>query len=61
MASSGSVDSGGHQGRVLRVEWGTNSTSPDNNTRNIWYRVTAVGGSSSQYYHHSDYVKYKWN
>lgn len=56
MASSGNVDSGGYQGRVLRVEWGTNSTSPDNNTRNIWYKVTAVGGSSSQYYHHNDYV-----
>lgn len=56
MASSGSVDSGGYQGRVLRVEWGTNNTSPDNNTRSIWYKVTAVGGSSSQYYHHNDYV-----
>lgn len=56
MASSGSVDSGGYQGRVLRFEWGTNSTNPENNTRSIWYRVTAVGGSSSQYYHHNETV-----
>ena len=24
MSTSGSVDSGGYQGRVLRFEWGTN-------------------------------------
>lgn len=56
MAASGSVDSGGYQGRVLRFEWGTNSTNAENNTRVIWYKVTAVGGSSSIYYHHNDYV-----
>lgn len=56
MAASESVDSGGYQGRVLRFEWGTNSTNAENNTRVIWYKVTAVGGSSSIYYHHSDYV-----
>lgn len=56
MATSGSVDSGGYQGRVLRVAWGTNSTSAEDNTRSIWYTVTAVGGSSSIYYHHNDYV-----
>lgn len=54
MATSGSVNSGGYQGRVLKFEWGTKSTS--GNTRVIWYKVTAVGGSSSQYWHHNDYV-----
>ena len=42
MATSGSVDSGGYQGRVLRFEWGTNSISAERNVRNIWYKVTAV-------------------
>lgn len=56
MATSGSKDSGGYQGRVLRFEWGTNSTNPSTNVRNIWYRITAVGGTSSMYYHHTDYV-----
>lgn len=54
MATSGSVDSGGYQGRVLRFSWGTNSVS--GNTRNIWYKVEAVGGSSSIYYHHNETV-----
>ena len=54
MATSGSVDSGGYQGRVLRFSWGTNSVS--GNTRNIWYKLEAVGGSSSFYYHHNDTV-----
>ena len=54
MATSGSVDSGGYQGRVLRFSWGTNSVS--GNTRNIWYKVEAIGGSSSMYYHHNDTV-----
>lgn len=56
MATNGSVDSGGYQGRVLRFEWGTNSTNPSNNTRNIWYKVTAKGGSSSYYYHHNETI-----
>lgn len=54
MSTSGSVDSGGYQGRVLRFSWGTNSTN--GNTRNIWYKVEAVGGSSSIYYHHNETV-----
>lgn len=57
MATSGSVDSGGYQGRVLRFEWGTNSISAEKNIRNIWYKVTAVGGSSSIYYHHNETVR----
>lgn len=57
MATSGSVDSGGYQGRVLRFEWGTNSISAEKNIRNIWYKVTAVGGSSSIYYHHNETVE----
>lgn len=57
MAISGSVDSGGYQGRVLRFEWGTNSISAERNVRNIWYKVTAVGGSSSRYYHHNETVE----
>lgn len=57
MATNGSVDSGGYQGRVLRFEWGTNSTNPSDNTRNIWYKITAVGGSSSIYYHHNETVE----
>lgn len=56
MATSGSVDSGGYQGRVLRFEWGTNSINSTDNTRNIWYKITAVGGSSSYYYHHNETV-----
>lgn len=56
MSVSGSVDSSGYQGRVLRFEWGTNSISAERNVRNIWYKVTAVGGSSSKYYHHNDTV-----
>lgn len=56
MATSGSKDSSGYQGRVLRFEWGTNSTNPSTNVRNIWYKVTAVGGSSSIYYHHNETV-----
>lgn len=57
MSTSGSVDSGGYQGRVLRFEWGTNSISAEKNIRNIWYKVTAVGGSSSIYYHHNETVE----
>lgn len=57
MATNGSVDSGGYQGRVLRFEWGTNSVSAERNVRNIWYKITAVGGSSSIYYHHSETVE----
>lgn len=55
MATSGSVDSGGYQGRVLRFEWSTQSTS--GNIRKISYKVTAVGGSSSIYYHHNEVIK----
>ena len=57
MSTSGSVDSGGYQGRVLRFEWGTNNISAEKNIRNIWYKVTAVGGSSSIYYHHNETVE----
>lgn len=57
MATSGSVDSGGYQGRVLRFEWETNNISAEKNIRNIWYKVTAVGGSSSIYYHHNETVE----
>lgn len=56
MAINGNVDSGGYQGRVLRFEWGTNTTNSANNIRNIWYKITAVGGSSSYYYHHNETV-----
>ncbi len=55
MATSGSVDSGGYQGRVLRFSWNTQSIS--GNIRKIAYTITAVGGSSSIYYHHSEIVK----
>ena len=54
MATSGSIDSGGYQGRVLRFSWDTASTS--GNTRTISYSITAVGGSSSNYYHHNNTV-----
>lgn len=57
MSTSGSVDSGGYQGRVLRFEWGTNSISAEKNIRNIWYKIAAVGGSSSIYYHHNETVE----
>lgn len=57
MASSGNINSGGYQGRVLQFSWGTNSTSADSNTRKIWYSVKAVGGSSSRYYHHNETVE----
>ena len=39
MATSGSVDSGGYQGRVLRFEWGTNNINSADNTRSIWYKM----------------------
>lgn len=55
MATSGSVNSGSYQGRYLKFEWGTNSTSSAANTRNIWYKITATGGSGS-YYHHNNSV-----
>ena len=55
MATSGSVNSGAYQGRYLKFEWGTNSVSAANNTRNIWYKITATGGSGS-YYHHNNSV-----
>ena len=57
MASNGSIDSGGYQGRCLRFEWGTNNTNAETNVRNIWYRITAVGGTSSYYYHHNNTVE----
>lgn len=57
MATSGSVDSGGYQGRVLRFDWSTQSINSTNNTRIITYSVTAVGGSSSFYYHHNETVE----
>lgn len=57
MASSGSVESGGYQGRCLLFEWGTNSVSADTNTRTIWYKVTAVGGTSSWYVHRNNTVE----
>lgn len=56
MATSGSVNSGGYQGRCLQFSWGTKSTSADNNTRTINYTITAVGGSSSNYNHHNNTV-----
>lgn len=57
MATSGSVDSGGYQGRVLRFSWNTQSINSANNTRIINYSVTAVGGGSSYYYHHNETVE----
>ncbi len=57
MATSGSVDSGGYQGRVLRFNWDTQSVNIANNTRTIIYSVTAVGGSSSYYYHHNETIE----
>ena len=57
MATSGSIDSGGYQGRVLRFSWNTQSINSANNTRTITYSVTAVGGSSSFYYHHNETVE----
>lgn len=56
MAVNGSIDSGGYQGRVLRFEWSTVSTNAETNVRVIHYKITAIGGSSSIYYHHNDYV-----
>lgn len=56
MATSGSVDSGGYQGRVLRFSWNTQSINSADNTRVISYSVIAVGGSSSYYYHHNETV-----
>lgn len=61
MASSGSIDSGGYQGRVLHFEWWTNSTDPVNNTRQVGYRITAIGGSSTNYYHHNNTVSITGN
>lgn len=57
MATSGSVDSGGYQGRVLRFVWNTQSINSADNTRVISYSVTAIGGSSSYYYHHNETVE----
>ena len=54
MATSGSVNSGGYQGRYIHYEWSTQSISAENNTRTIKYKFTAEGGSSSSYYHHNN-------
>lgn len=54
MATSGSVNSGGYQGRCLQFNWDTKSISGNN--RIISYEIVAVGGSSSNYYHHNNTV-----
>lgn len=54
MATSGSIDSAGYQGRYIYFEWSTQSTSAENNTRTIKYKFIAEGGSSSIYYHHNN-------
>lgn len=56
MASSGNVSSGSSHGRYLYFEWYTKSTSPDTNIRVIHYKITALGGTSSQIWHHNDYI-----
>lgn len=56
MATSGSVNSGGYQGRVLQFSWNTQSINSATNVRTISYTITAVGGSSSNYYHHNNTV-----
>lgn len=56
MATSGSVNSGGYQGRVLQFSWNTQSINSATNVRTISYTITAVGGSSSKYYHHNNTV-----
>ncbi len=52
MATSGSKDSNGYQGRIIRFEWWTESIN--GNSRTIAYKFTAVGGNSSIYYHHNN-------
>lgn len=56
MATSGSVDSGGYNGRHLQFSFNTQSVSVENNTRTIAYSITAVGGSAGYYYHHNNTV-----
>lgn len=55
------MNSGGYQGRCLQFSWSTVSTNPETNVRKISYSVTAVGGSSSQYYHHNETVDVNGN
>lgn len=47
MATSGSVDSSGYQGRVINFSWQLSGNK-------INYSFSAVGGSSSYYYHHNE-------
>lgn len=55
MANSGVLGGGGYQGRYLEFAWSLISQDIASNTSTIYWRVTAVGGSSSYYYHYRDY------
>lgn len=55
MANSGVLGGGGYQGRYLEFAWTLLSQDIASNTSTIYWRVTAVGGSSSYYYHYRDY------
>lgn len=57
MATSGNTSSSGYQGRYIYFEWWTKSVSSANNTRTIGYKFTALGGNSSNYYHHNNVFK----
>lgn len=56
MANSGVLGGGGYQGRYLEVAWQLISQDIASNTSYLYWRVTAVGGTSSYYYHYRDYV-----
>ena len=56
MASSGYVESNDYNGRYILFEWETVSVSSVNNTRTIYYKATALGGSASWYYHHNNTI-----
>ena len=50
MASSGSFNTSGYDGRYLRFEWGVQSQSIANNTTTIWWKLVGAGGSTSSWY-----------
>lgn len=55
MANSGVLGGGGYQGRYVEYAWQLVSQDIQANKSTIYQRVTAVGGTSSYYYHHRDY------
>lgn len=57
MATNGSANSGSYQGRYVHFEWSTVNTNPSTNIRTIHYKFTALGGNSSNYYHHNNVFK----